>query len=1041
MIKSLAYTLIMLFLVASGVKGQEKKVAFRHFTVDDGLGLKYHYCTAQDKEGFIWLGTGDGLYRFDGHKFQKYLSPQDRDYKSISSLLISVVYDSVYNRLWLASSTDLQYFDLNNYTFHKWLDASHSKLQEKTFFKRIYKIDQHHLWVSSGDALFKYHIPEKKFTEITQLLELPKNCNKSIIKIFGYDKDNVILLFTNYALIINKFTFKYKAVPAQKDEYFVHAQFDAKRNKLYLSASYFLVAYDVLKQSSKRFADYYFTKRNKKLLRIFSAFCDFEDKYLFLPGASHSFLFDKENDTIVPYLTEDSNNALEVAPINCFKDRESNIWLNTFDNYSMVVYRPDSELITTRHILNKEGIHIEPYQTIRYNKDLYLVSGSGFTGIMTLNPNTAKYQIIDNPNQKHPVVRTCILLKDGRLFNADRDNINEINLNKQTFAPARFNINGKNQAIANVNYLVPAENTKVVAIARDTLFLLDFSTHKGRKEAIIDIGFQQTDVFNENLVPAGIYQGQFYFVSNLGVYVFDEVNFKLKRLEYPRAYNTGNSITQISCMDVDQDGVFWFGSDVNGLFKFNPKDNTVFQYHAGNSKLKANHVDKIHCLKGTEIWVASGDLIYVFNRRTNEWLFEYSSKTGIPGIAYGNFYIKEDNRMVLNYYPYILILRMQSQKQKVPYAPLLITSINFGGKERLLHPTTENLSFTLKPEENDVEVSFSYLQLAYSFNNRYRYQLEGIDTTWIVTNNNIVSYRRLPSGNYTLLLQASDANGIWNSQIRRIIFKVSPVFYMTWWFQLFSLSFLVLLGFLFYRYRIDKIKLSESLKLNYEKQLSKIELRALRAQMNPHFIFNSLNSIQKFIFKKDEYAASQYLTKFSRLIRYILEHSNQDFVSIREEVEMLTYYLELESLRFDKQFDYLFEFEKEVDEGWLLPSMVVQPHIENAIWHGLMHQEIRGELKIRFNKVEVQRLMITIEDNGIGREAASVLRSKQLYKKKSFGSSLSEQKLKSLSLLNNLDYSIQIIDLKDEEGNPKGTKVNILLPVITPEKYGSLKAQ
>ena len=85
--------------------------------------------------------------------------------------------------------------------------------------------------------------------------------------------------------------------------------------------------------------------------------------------------------------------------------------------------------------------------------------------------------------------------------------------------------------------------------------------------------------------------------------------------------------------------------------------------------------------------------------------------------------------------------------------------------------------------------------------------------------------------------------------------------------------------------------------------------------------------------------------------------------------------------------------------------------------------------------------MITIEDNGIGREAASVLRSKQLYKKKSFGSSLSEQKLKSLSLLNNLDYSIQIIDLKDEEGNPKGTKVNILLPVITPEKYGSLKAQ
>lgn len=121
--------------------------------------------------------------------------------------------------------------------------------------------------------------------------------------------------------------------------------------------------------------------------------------------------------------------------------------------------------------------------------------------------------------------------------------------------------------------------------------------------------------------------------------------------------------------------------------------------------------------------------------------------------------------------------------------------------------------------------------------------------------------------------------------------------------------------------------------------------------------------------------------------------------------------------------------------------MVVQPHIENAIWHGLMHQEIRGELKIKFNKLEPQRLVISIEDNGIGREAASLLRNKQLYKKKSFGSSLSEQKLKSLSFLNNLDYSLEILDLKDEACNAKGTKVNISMPIITQEKYGSLKSQ
>jgi LytS/YehU family sensor histidine kinase len=219
------------------------------------------------------------------------------------------------------------------------------------------------------------------------------------------------------------------------------------------------------------------------------------------------------------------------------------------------------------------------------------------------------------------------------------------------------------------------------------------------------------------------------------------------------------------------------------------------------------------------------------------------------------------------------------------------------------------------------------------------------------------------------------------------------------------------------------LRSEEKIKRVFERQISELEMKALRAQMNPHFIFNSLNSIQKFIFEKDEYAASQYLTKFSRLIRLILDQSNQEFVTIGSEIELLRHYIEMEQLRFKNRFSYTLDRDQNVQEEWLIPSMVVQPHVENAIWHGLMHKQSDCMLQVRIEKLSDAFIRFTVEDNGVGREKAGELRSKQVLKNKSYGSKISQDRIQHFNRLHGIDSIIKIVDLKDELGQAIGTKV------------------
>jgi tetratricopeptide (TPR) repeat protein len=208
------------------------------------------------------------------------------------------------------------------------------------------------------------------------------------------------------------------------------------------------------------------------------------------------------------------------------------------------------------------------------------------------------------------------------------------------------------------------------------------------------------------------------------------------------------------------------------------------------------------------------------------------------------------------------------------------------------------------------------------------------------------------------------------------------------------------------------------------------EMAALRSQMNPHFIFNCLNSIQYFTAQNKADKASDYLTKFSRLIRLVLENSKSERVTLANELETLRLYIEMEAMRFGPKMNYRIEVDEGLDADFVqIPPLLLQPFVENAIWHGLMHKEEGGNVVIKVQQPQDDRLHIEITDDGIGRQQAAEYKSKSATKNKSFGMKLTAERIELINHLYNTQTQVSIIDLTDADNRPTGTRVLVDIPV------------
>jgi len=343
--------------------------------------------------------------------------------------------------------------------------------------------------------------------------------------------------------------------------------------------------------------------------------------------------------------------------------------------------------------------------------------------------------------------------------------------------------------------------------------------------------------------------------------------------------------------------------------------------------------------------------------------------------------------------------------------------INFKQKMRFL------------PDENNLQFDFSVINFRALGNHQLYYSNNG--KKWIPINNNQLQLNELAPGNYQLKIYAVTDRIENKSDFVVLEFEVVSPFYQRWWFFILLSFFMFAIGFGVFKLRLRQIQQKNQIlqeKLSLEKKLHESSLAAIKSQMNPHFLFNALNTIQSFIYTNEKEAASSYLVNFSELTRMILEMSNKPYVLLSEEIEALRLYLKLEKMRFEEDFEFEINTSALPHESFKIPSMLIQPYVENAIKHGLLHKKGNKLITLSFSCNE-NTLFVNVADNGIGMVASKRINLKRKPTHQSFATAANQKRFELLNQLSEGKIGIVTEDIKDTAGTICGTIVKLSIPI------------
>jgi two-component sensor histidine kinase len=441
--------------------------------------------------------------------------------------------------------------------------------------------------------------------------------------------------------------------------------------------------------------------------------------------------------------------------------------------------------------------------------------------------------------------------------------------------------------------------------------------------------------------------------------------------------NEDNGLSTNICkaVAIDPDGVLWVATH-RGLNKISGyPDNVTVEYLTIFDGILSNDVSDV-LIHDDTVWVATNKGLNFFHRK------HVQRKTNSPRVYIDRITVKG-----------------------VP------VKINNDGDE-----------ISLKYSENDIGIKYTGLLFSNGEPLLYRYKLHREDP-WRFTKNTTVYLPELIAGDYEFIVSAKGLAGQW-SQEASLTFSIKKPFWKTGLFI--AAVIFITLGIIGW---IANIYIDQQRKeMQRQHRVTLSELRSLRAQMNPHFLFNALNSIQGVLLKNNIETTQDYLGRFGKLMRLILDHSDKTTITIREELESITNYLEIEQLRAGHQFEYRIDIDPELSiESAEIPAMILQPFIENAIWHGFGHKRDGSDLLVIRFGMRNNDIIITITDNGIGRKRALALRKPN---HKSKGLQLVKERIDILNYNNSRKIELKIEDLEDEHGNHPGTHVIIKIPSI-----------
>ncbi len=931
----------------------------------NGLPSNSVYDVMQDSKGFIWFATDAGLFRYDGHEYQAYYSNEQ------TSLSGSSIREDSKGRIW--------YENFDGYLYYVENDSLHSLSQNKPIAYIPISLTEKYLLILQKEGIDVYDIATLKHLKTLTLsnqFAVIEHCASSL-------QENFFILDG----IIYKID---KDLKVKHTTYLQEKSKELKQIFFHQGKIYVLGRYNQQKKIWVFDTDLQFLE-TLPIPEITTSinYANFLKDELWIHTPKGTFCY-----TLVPnfrffkvYFEDKSISAV-------LKDRQNNYWFSTTNQGVLLV--ADLE-----HLFLPLNAYL-PYRITNIGKDFLIATKKG--ELILYDENFSIKKILKKLTDNTEIYYLHYDTLSGDIFFSSKG---FTHLPQKEYKQKRF------FEIA-IKDMVRIDEKYYAFAASGYCGLISFGDNSSTSE------WDKGDVYTKAMPSYSVIQmvgrsrgkgvaynpekNTIYFATNLGLFkvtpekvqelIFDDNSFYASKLFF--AHQTLYALsTKGNFYAIENETQL---KNLNHLFEAGNNEIRIVKKFDSNLYILTN--------RGLFIWDLLRDKIKMIDVHINAY-------------EVNDFTVSGDFIILLNGEGVTRISFLKKSPERV--SPILQLR-NFIVNDI---PRRIQEKIYLKYNENNINIGVSVLDFGSARTNNLYYRLN--KGAWKELSERNLNFEALQAGNYFLEFKLNE--GITPQSIN---FIISAPFWKTGWFWAFVAFLVMTAGFFYYRLKIKDLRKQNFLlqeKIILEQQLNKSVLKSIKSQMNPHFFYNALNTIQAYIFTNDKMKANSYLAKFSKLTRLVLEQSEKETISIVEEIETLQLYLELEKMRFKDNFTYSIDTEALTHRDTIeLPPMIIQPYVENAIKHGLLHKETDRSLEITFQeKVQEKELCVIIEDNGIGRKRSQELNQIKSEKHKSFATQANEKRLEILNRATTKKLGVEIID-KYEGDMPTGTKVILSIP-------------
>jgi ligand-binding sensor domain-containing protein len=989
----------------------------------------------------MWIGTWDGLNKYDGYNFVVY----NRE-NGLSNTTINALLEDDDKNLWIGTEFGLNLLERESGEIHGFFhEKDNSNSLSSNFITYLFQDRSGFIWIGTSFGLNRYDKNIGTFTTYNFFNNEADTILTNFISKVVQDANGLIWIGTHYGLHCFR--------PETGD--FIQCKLELKGiqdvaavNRFYItdltvnSAGRKIIAsrQGVFIHESGVHPDPVLNKGILPVIklseRVTTALLEDRKGRLWVGTTEGLDLYDINLILVKHFVASPGTLNLSNNDIKCiYQDPTGAIWIGTYKGLNKVDQSPSrfTHYQSVPGVANSLSDNIV-YSIIEDKQGLVWIGTYG--GVNLFDRNKKQFSVIrHDPKEPQSIssnkIRTICL-----------DSIGQIWIGTETSGVDRLD---PGSGRITHYYNVPADNNslaenKILSMMVDRKGNIWIGTGQGVN--IIDPESGKIRRLNgngpgqlkmtDNHIWA-IYEdrkGFFWLGTNEGLHRISpdlkDVNVMVNKPDNPNSL----SVNRIFSIYEDEEGIYWIGTVGGGLNRFDPEKGE-FKVYTEENGLPNNVVYVTLEDDEGNLWISTNSGISKFNKQT-EVFVNYDSRDGIHGNEFngGAYFRNSSGEMYFGgmsgftvFHPSDILINRTPPR-------IVLTRMEVFNEPRRID-LDDGEVIRLRHLENFFALEFSALDYTNPSKNLYRYKLENYDEDWVFANasQRRAEYRKVTPGTYRFMITGSNNDGVWSTEVVSLTIIVSPPWWKSWIFRIAIAVLTILIAWGFIYLRINNIRKKHDVEkkiLGIEKQMFELEQKALRLQMNPHFIFNSLNAIQNFVLSNDTDKAVNYLAKFSHLMRMILANSTATHIPLKDELKALTYYMDLERLRFDDKFIYTIQVDPSIDEEFTeIPPMLFQPYVENAIIHGLVNSPKEGLLEIKLRLAEKGVLRCIIQDNGIGREKAIELWAKSGIKRQPKGMIITQERLQILNKQSSRNSEVRVTDLKDESGNATGTRIEL----------------